>query len=122
MTSTNTVLLFLVFIVVTLLTSTTNGDLPLHCVHQQIHGQWMIFTSSFNHTAKTPLHCEKQDRKLFDVQDVHVVQLKYPNQVIVEKKVVGTWTMVYDQGFEFTIGEKKVCFVCLLYPGMSFVC
>jgi len=33
------------------------------------------------------------------------VDLQYPNLVKVDNKIVGVWSMVYDEGFEIFIGD-----------------
>ena len=94
-----------------------NCDLPLHCEHQQIHGQWMVFMGPVDYTAKTPLACQKLNSTTFDAVNTLTLRLQYPNivkylnnneQRDVDKQV-GTWTMVYDQGFHFDVNNMRVC-------------
>jgi cathepsin C len=88
------------------------ADLPVHCEHHQIKGKWLVFMSELNTHAKTPLHCERLSYSEINVNQVQTFQFSSPNIVTSvnnEKKsaAVGNWTMVYDQGFEFSIDNKK---------------
>lgn len=104
-----------------LLTSTTVlADLPLHCEHHQIQGDWMVYMTAPNRRAHVPLACETLTADTFSSHKSLVVSLRSPNLVYRknvdnhgEKKqksphaVVGKWTMVYDQGFEFSMNQFK---------------
>eukprot|EP00656_Telonema_subtile_P014600 TRINITY_DN1750_c0_g1_i1.p1 TRINITY_DN1750_c0_g1~~TRINITY_DN1750_c0_g1_i1.p1 ORF type:complete len:603 (-),score=155.23 TRINITY_DN1750_c0_g1_i1:1-1809(-) len=104
-----------------------DADLPVHCVHSQMLGEWS-FHRGPGLQAKDNLQCsqmtEKYDRRLdrwglgepnFTPEDSIKVVLKEPNLVehTDEKgeSHQGTWTMIYDEGFEVTIrGHKYFAF------------
>ena len=96
----------------------TAADLPVHCVHSQIVGEW-TFNRGAGQQAKgvkcsqTPQLYDHASDKFglgepnFETADTIKVHLKEPN--IVEhtdkdgKVHKGTWTMVYDEGFEVKV-------------------
>lgn len=74
-----------------------------------------------DNSASAPLKCEKLSLSDFKATNVEAVVLSSPNKVKLLKKrskgdkkklnersdVIGSWTMVYDQGFEFTANNMK---------------
>lgn len=97
----------------------TYQDLPVHCLSAQIEGDWLIHMSN-NHSDKDLKCGHKNPDQNLDHYDVDVktalkqkfeilVRLERPNKVFSLKdksKQVGKWTMIYDEGFEFTIGDQ----------------
>jgi cathepsin C len=100
-----------------------DADLPVHCVHSQVRGTW-TFHRGAGEKEKMGLKCSQtpevydhaSDRyglgePNFQVADKIKVHLKEPN--IAEhvdaqgKHHKGTWTMIYDEGFEVTINKHK---------------
>jgi cathepsin C len=106
-----------------LVVEVVEADLPVHCVHSQVLGEWS-FHRGAGQQEKENLKCsqapERYDRRLmrwglgepnFDPADVIKVELQEPNVV---KHVdadgtehTGTWTMIYDEGFEVNIRDHK---------------
>jgi len=103
------------------------ADLPVHCTHSQVLGEWKLHRGP-GQQHKTDVKCsqapEVYDTRLdryglgppnFTPEDTMKVVLKEPNIVehtdedgLVHK---GTWTMIYDEGFEVTIrGHKYFAF------------
>merc|ERR1711998_432674 len=100
-----------------------DADLPVHCVHSQILGKW-AFHRGAGQQEKVGLKCS-QTPELYDhasdryglgepnftTEDKVEVHLKEPN--IVEftdqkgKMHKGTWTMIYDEGFEVNVANHK---------------
>ena len=108
------VLLQLLFI------TTTKADIPVHCVHDDIaNNEWKLFiTPSIysvpNRNSKiafrkqfVPLNCTRFDKEDLTISRVLRVYLEYPNIVrdSLDNSRIGTWTMVYDQGFEITLKD-----------------
>jgi len=100
-----------------------HADLPVHCVHSQILGKWKFHRGS-GQQEKVGLKCSKSLEEYdhasdryglgepnFDTEDTIEVHLKEPN--VVEhtdadgKSHKGTWTMIYDEGFEVNVGGHK---------------
>jgi len=90
-------LLFLLFAVVGL----SKGDTPANCTYEDIVGTWTFYeserigTRNIDCTAKVGL-TEKT-----------TVTLAYPNSVVDQYGNVGTWTMVYNQGFEVNVNGRS---------------
>ncbi len=110
--------LFLI-ISISFLLNTIKSDLPVHCLATKIEGDWLIHMSD-NYSDKD-LRCghnnpdQNLDHYEVDVEKaIHkkyetLVHLERPNQVISIKDntfEIGKWTMVYDEGFEFTIHDQ----------------
>lgn len=88
------------------------ADLPIHCLNSQVAGKWKFERSalgpSYNDCGYhapdiNSWHFTKSHQHRFQVKDVVEVDLVQPNNVVDKKgKVMGHWTMVYDEGFEFS--------------------
>merc|ERR1711871_147585 len=99
------------------------ADLPVHCLHRDIKGAW-TFHLSRNNMDKHAMQCSDVDTNLFSseadnfglgkpnyktVKKIKVL-LEHPNiasTVLHGKKQTGTWTMIYDEGFEVELGGAK---------------
>merc|ERR1711907_899455 len=97
------------------------ADLPVHCTHAEVLGEWEFHRGSAG-SHKHQLKCSKAPQRFDDrhvqyglgepnfkpVDSVKVL-LKEPNIAVLQgaKPVTGTWTMIYDEGFEVTLGEQK---------------
>merc|ERR1711981_146204 len=106
-----------------LLPELADADLPVHCVHSQVLGKWS-FHRGPGQQHKKGLSCS-QTKKVYDQAsdryglgepnftpaDKMTVHLKEPNVAEhVDSKGVthkGTWTMIYDEGFEVNINNHK---------------
>jgi len=92
----------------------SNADLPVHCLRHQINGEWnfVVGKSSPTRTACGHNRPDTEDgqpaRALVDGDDhkeVLSMVMQEPN-VVKHKGKTGTWTMVYDEGFEFTVDNR----------------
>ncbi|KAG2387751.1 hypothetical protein C9374_001345 [Naegleria lovaniensis] len=98
------------------------ADIPVHCVHHNIgNSEWKLYLSPMIYSVKQdekahsiqrkqhiPLNCTRMEREDVNVARIVNVYLQLPNIVRSENKngnVIGTWTMVYDQGFEITLSQ-----------------
>jgi hypothetical protein len=96
----------------------SNQDLPVHCMVAKIEGDWLIHMGD-NYSDKD-LKCghENPDQnldhynieveKVFKKKHEVIVHLERPNKVISvqDNSEIGKWTMIYDEGFEFTIHDQ----------------
>lgn len=96
------------------------ADLPVHCLHHQILGTWTFHLGQsgahrFENCAHTQNSFVEGDfavnghPKFRTVRTVDVT-LEHPNRakaMINGKEEKGTWTMVYDEGFEVHLGQQK---------------
>merc|ERR1719272_444302 len=99
------------------------ADLPVHCTHAQVLGEWTFHRGpggGQKHKMACSQSAEKFDNRNneyglgpvnFQVVDQLKVHLKEPNVAVHTdaqgKEVHGTWTMIYDEGFEVTFADKK---------------
>jgi cathepsin C len=89
------------------------ADLPVHCLRSQVVGTWTFVVGQPSATRSVCGHArpdveEKQPaRKLVDdmSHEELTVQLLDPNTAKAGAQS-GTWTMVYDEGFEVRLGKK----------------
>jgi len=100
------------------------ADLDVHCLHKHVRGTWTFHLGAANQD-KNQIMCSKgvtkaygskannfglSDTPNFDVAKKISVQLDHPNiakTTINGKDHTGTWTMIYDEGFEVRIAGTK---------------
>ncbi|KAF4675177.1 hypothetical protein FOL47_008184 [Perkinsus chesapeaki] len=92
------------------------ADLPVHCLRHQIVGDWEFYIgpssterSSCGHKQPDVESQEPgEDRMLSDNTSTLRITLSNPNNVIMTTDSThrGTWTMVYDEGFETRIDNR----------------
>jgi cathepsin C len=115
--------LIFVFIAAAAILDVSEADLPVHCVHSQVLGTWK-FHRGPGQQKKVGLKCSKTP-ELYDhasdryglgeanysPADTIKVHLKEPNVAIHTdakgKTHKGTWTMIYDEGFEVNVNDHK---------------
>jgi len=97
------------------------ADIPVHCVHKHITGTWTFHRSSASQSHTSASTCNKAGSYLgggdfglgepsFSVANRLQVHLQAPDKAsahINGKTVHGTWTMMYDEGFEVMLGQQK---------------
>jgi len=103
------------------------GDLPVHCPHHEIKGTWSFAMSkgtqgkdlSCNHKPKESNMCfygscynnKVLGEPSFKTDHKMKVALTDPNVAVATdaagKKHKGTWTVVYDEGFEVDVAGRK---------------
>ena len=92
---------------------TVRADLPIHCLNAQVAGSWVFEMSADTYDKSescgyhapdvNALHFTKKPMK-FAVARKMEFTLVQPNQVHdAAGKVIGHWTMVYDEGFEVVV-------------------
>eukprot|EP00392_Amoebophrya_sp_AT5.2_P000883 g885.t1 len=100
--------------------STVRGDLPVHCLRHQIEGDWE-FTLSPPSPDRSSCGHERPDNERREpgtdiVTDAAAVaggspsklevSLSMPNRATTQTDVAGTFTMIYDEGFEVAVDGK----------------
>ncbi len=75
-------------------------DTPANCTYEDIQGIWTfhIGPAGFNNTVD----CAK-----FDVLKTLTVELFFPDDAVDEYGNKGFWSLIYNQGFELVIGDRK---------------
>lgn len=108
--------LILVVTLILTLAMISKSDLPSHCLSASIEGEWTIYLGGNNGDKHITCGHKMPDKNLdhinSDVNSIPVVKqvvvtFERPNFVYSkEKELVGRWTMIYDEGFEFNINEQ----------------
>jgi cathepsin C len=115
-----TLIMSRLFLSLFLLSSLVYGDLPIHCRNEQVAGEWIFSRGAANSDNSQSCGMPTPDNNAYhfthsaDIKfDVDkslrlTVTLTQPNiATAVDQRGVsstGTWTMVYDEGFEVNIG------------------
>ncbi|XP_062523049.1 dipeptidyl peptidase 1-like [Corticium candelabrum] len=95
----------------------SNADTAANCTYDDIRGSWTYYVGPGGHNNS--LDCSH-----FDVSDAHApftVQLLFPNIAFDDKYNSGFWTMVYNQGCEVVIDNRKY-FAFSAYKGTQSIC
>ncbi|KAG8227420.1 hypothetical protein J437_LFUL000429 [Ladona fulva] len=79
----------------------SNADIPAHCLYDSVVGTWRLHEGHRNGTNE--IQCSES----FDPQSTTVVELSYPNVAIDNYGNAGTWTLIYDQGFEVIVNGRS---------------
>jgi len=87
---------FLLFLVVG-----TNADTPANCSFQDVVGKWTFYESE--RSGDSRIDCSLGAAVVEKVE----VKLVYPNEAIDQWNNKGTWTMIYNQGFEVTVAGRS---------------
>merc|ERR1712086_680508 len=100
-----------------------DADLPVHCTHAEVQGEW-VFHRGQGGLEKAGAKCSKGAKRFDDRTDAYglgepnykvvdqmKVKLLEPNVAVHTnaqgKQVKGTWTMIYDEGFEVVLAGHK---------------
>jgi len=91
------------------------ADLPVHCLRHQIVGDWEFELSPMQNRRSSCGHrhpdAEGAQPSLQFLHSLGQTEIKRfsmqdPNTVTGEDGTSGTWTMIYDEGFEVAIGDS----------------
>jgi len=77
------------------------SDTPANCTFEDVEGSWIFYESE--RSQGNNIDCSKNEAVVNKLR----VDLKYPNVVVDQFGNEGTWTMVYNQGFEVTIAGRS---------------
>lgn len=108
---------FFVLTVVALLTNLVpllHADTPANCTYEDVVGEWVFSVGSGLHD--NTLNCGGYDTSQA-IQNM-TFQLFYPDVVADGDGNEGFWTIIYNQGFEVVINERKY-FAFSLYKQIS---
>jgi len=84
-----------------LLAGQTGADTPANCTFEDVEGSWIFYESE--RSQGSTIDCMSK----VPVVAKFLVDLKYPNVAVDQFGNVGTWTMVYNQGFEVTVSGRS---------------
>lgn len=96
--------------------SLVSADLPVHCLHVQISGKWVFELGDDIHDKSLRCGHNVPDTNLdhftkdgFNLEVVKKIELVLdePNIVTDSEGNKGTWTMIYDEGFEVRVHGKR---------------
>ncbi len=80
----------------------SQADTPANCSYGAVKGKWTFYIGQGGHDNL--LKCDDE----FDVVEELVVDLAYPDVATVAGEPgAGFWTMVFNQGFEVAMGQRK---------------
>lgn len=117
------------------------ADLPLHCLPEDVLGEWMIFSDGGNflkpqlcghsapNTVGAMLDVSKDSNRIAHVAPNEKLKVVLTNQVQDGKLIAlaadgqqGSWTMVFDEGFEVRLAGKRYFahFALELLPGHEY--
>ncbi|XP_018016814.1 dipeptidyl peptidase 1-like [Hyalella azteca] len=77
------------------------ADLPVECYFSDIQGTWTFYESARD--GSPGMACDTVDEVVYQ----KTIKLRFPNTAEDEFGNIGTWTMVYDQGFEVRVGGRS---------------
>eukprot|EP00742_Colponemidia_sp_Colp-10_P000741 GILJ01000804.1.p1 GENE.GILJ01000804.1~~GILJ01000804.1.p1 ORF type:complete len:559 (+),score=64.67 GILJ01000804.1:63-1679(+) len=91
------------------------ADLPVHCLATDIAGEWVFFMGPAGGDSSTPCGHGSPDENTdhirqninFPLAKTVKVSLVVPNVAQDDAGNMGSWTMVYDEGFEVVIDGQK---------------
>ena len=76
------------------------SDTPANCTFEDVEGSWMFYESDRNNDNS--LDCEAKVAVVSKTR----MELKYPDVAVDQFGNIGTWTMIYNQGFEVTVAGR----------------
>jgi cathepsin C len=102
--------------IIMLLLRTAVADLPVHCVRHEVVGEWKFVLGALQ-SKRTSCGHRRPDleevqptRELVETEAATndarqlMVTLQNPNVAMTSRDSQGSWTMIYDEGFEVNVG------------------
>jgi len=92
----------------------TEADLPVHCLRHQVQGEWEFTVSPLEPKRSSCGHSKPDDPnkqpsvdiiKQYGKTSTKRFTLQDPDTVSGADGETGTWTMIYDEGFEVAAGD-----------------
>uniref|UniRef100_T1IR55 Dipeptidyl peptidase 1 n=1 Tax=Strigamia maritima TaxID=126957 RepID=T1IR55_STRMM len=77
------------------------ADTPANCTYDDIQGNWIFYETE--RSRSTNENCDKIGSVVYKTQ----LKLKFPNLVVDDLGNIGFWTIIYNQGFEVVINQRK---------------
>jgi len=84
------------------LVALSRADTPANCLYEDIKGTW-----TFSETTRDGDNTLACDGDLGEAEYTKTITLSFPNTATDELGNEGTWTMIYNQGFEVNINERS---------------
>ncbi|XP_071520204.1 dipeptidyl peptidase 1-like [Panulirus ornatus] len=84
-----------------LLVSGTQADTPANCTFEDVKGDWILYETERSGDAS--IDCSNMG----PIIHKKMVSLMYPNEAVDEFGNKGTWTMIYNQGFEVKVSGRS---------------
>ncbi|XP_071548233.1 dipeptidyl peptidase 1-like [Panulirus ornatus] len=83
------------------LAASSLGDTPANCLYEDIRGTWTFLETE--RLGDNTINCDE----LGPVVHTKTLTLSFPNTATDELGNAGTWTLIYNQGFEVNINERS---------------
>ncbi|XP_046390646.1 dipeptidyl peptidase 1-like [Ischnura elegans] len=80
---------------------TALADIPVHCLYEDVVGKWELHEGPRD--GSNDIACDSS----FTTDNFAVVDLQEPNVAVDQYGNVGTWTLIYDEGFEVIVNGRK---------------
>jgi len=77
------------------------ADTPANCTFDDVMGDWMLYETE--RSGKADIDCDDMGPLVHKTN----VSLLYPNIAVDEYANRGTWTMIYNQGFEIKVAGRS---------------
>ncbi|XP_057296044.1 dipeptidyl peptidase 1-like [Hydractinia symbiolongicarpus] len=77
------------------------ADFPTNCSFEDTVGKWTFFITDTNHDHT--IDCNEP----VEVKTTLSLELLFPNNVVDQHGNVGTWTMIYNQGFAVILNGRR---------------
>ncbi|KAK7073934.1 hypothetical protein SK128_007954, partial [Halocaridina rubra] len=77
------------------------ADTPAHCLYEDIRGTWTFYETERN--GDNTIDCDNLGATVYTKN----FTLDFPDTATDELGNTGTWTMIYNQGFEININERS---------------
>lgn len=120
---------FAAFFCLALLVACAYADTPANCMWDDVQGTWTFFLGPTDQSNSLICSSFTQANAVDNLQ----VTLSYPNIATDSNGHVGTWTMIYNQGFEVvmhgrryfafsyyqTVGNTTTSYCHQTYPGVA---
>ncbi|XP_042225516.1 dipeptidyl peptidase 1-like isoform X2 [Homarus americanus] len=78
-----------------------HADTPANCTFDDVRGDWIIYETE--RTGHANIDCDNMG----PIVHKKTVKLMYPNVAVDEFGNHGTWTMIYNQGFEIKVSGRS---------------
>jgi len=91
---------WLLLVAAVALLSVAKADTPADCRFEDVVGEWNFDLKITN--AKDALDCSN-----FKPNSQYKIKMIFPNIAVDQFGNKGTWTMIYNQGFEVTVAGRK---------------
>lgn len=87
-------LVYLLVVVAACGTGLVSGDTPAHCLYEDIRGTWTFYETE--RSGDNTINCDT----LGPIVHTKTFTLSFPDTATDELGNEGTWTLIYNQGFE----------------------